>query len=447
MANTGVKGRIIDEMGAGVRNLKVYAFDIDPITSDDFLGKTTTNSNGDFEINYAKGAYRAWFIDRNPDIELRIYGPAHRLLHTTPVKEEVVDETHTFDDIIIHKNNAGTSNDANPWLVTNTTLNPQTGDPVMLSQGNQLEWLIDGSTMFPKVTEAIQEAETSINFMNLNFWIAGSKKSLEKNDLLITKFTVNPPELNQQVKGEQCQEIMKTKAGIGAAVKVIVSDVPISSSDTVDITKTYFKNTPVQVRSIDMGLSLLHAKAVSIDQKKCFVIGSTFSQGYFNDEKHQIRDARHRGSLIHDVSVQLTGPAVKHVDQTFASIWNGAAKDSEPLIYSDPPNPDGQNPDGPPVGLQVIRTLPGKFFSSSNQTPPINITHGETGILEAYQRAIANAENYIYIEDQYFTSPEIAKSLISRMKEKENLQLIILVNIAPDIPGYPKKTNRVDQSN
>ena len=48
----------------------------------------------------------------------------------------------------------------------------------------------------------------------------------------------------------------------------------------------------------------------------------------------------------------------------------------------------------------MVRTLPGGTFTSSN-TGGAAIPHGETGALEAYQRAIANATKFIYLEDQY----------------------------------------------
>lgn len=67
------------------------------------------------------------------------------------------------------------------------------------------------------------------------------------------------------------------------------------------------------------------------------------------------------------------------------------------------------------------------------------IPYAETGVLEAYQRAIANAEDYIYIEDQYFTCKEVVTALIQRMNKCENLQLIIVLNMKTDHPDYRKK--------
>ena len=239
------------------------------------------------------------------------------------------------------------------------------------------------------------------------------------------------------VTGEQAHEFMKERANKGVAVRIVVGDIPFTTDDTVDLVRGFFADAPaVNIRALYIGVSLLHAKAVLVDDI-AFVIGSTFSQSYFSDQTHAIRDATHRGSLQHDVSVKLTGPAVKYVNEAFASIWNGSDPSAPPLLFKDPPPANNGNA----IGVQVVRTLPGKMFKTSDSDDRKDLTHGETGILEAYQRAIANAEEYIYIEDQYLTNADIFRALITRMKEPTaaSLQLILLVNITPDIPGYSKK--------
>jgi hypothetical protein len=82
-----------------------------------------------------------------------------------------------------------------------------------------------------------------------------------------------------------------------------------------------------------------------------------------------------------------------------------------------------------------VRTLPGNVFTTPHANAAL-LPHGETGVLEAYQRAIMKAEDYIYIEDQYFNSPEIVTAIKARMIERPKLEVILLVNPRPDIGGY-----------
>ena len=441
MADRIVKGQILFAgTNTGIKDLEVHAYDVDPIVSDDHLGKDTTKADGTFEIKFPESAYRVWFTPENPDIRLRIYGRVARLLHESKVRENAAENPLDIGIIEIHKNNVGETADPNNWLVTNATLHQKTGTVVPITQGNELEWLVDGGNLFPKVTEVLQGATQSISFMNLNYWVAGSMDSLDKKDLFVTRFkqgfdTKNPP-LNVPVDGEKAPQIMKDKSSSGVTVRVMVGDIPLTESDTVPMVKKFFDGSPVNVRGLYIGVSLLHAKSVIVDNT-AFVVGSGFAQGYFSDQKHAIHDASHRGSLIHDVSVKLTGPVVKFVNEAFATIWNAADPAATPLLFKDPPAPNNGNA----VGLQVVRTLPGKMFKTSDSDQPSDLPHGETGILEAYQRAIANAEDYVYIEDQYLTNEDIFRALIARIKEDttKKLQLIILVNMTPDIPGYSKK--------
>ena len=61
---------------------------------------------------------------------------------------------------------------------------------------------------------------------------------------------------------------------------------------------------------------------------------------------------------------------------------------------------------------------------------------GEQGILESYQRAIENAQQFIFIENQYFTNPVIFSTLKLALDANANLQLILLLNEKPDVPGF-----------
>jgi hypothetical protein len=168
MANTGVTGRVIDAVTKqGIAGLTVKAYDVDPFASDTQIGKTvTTNAQGVYSISYATSAYRSWFSGDNPDIEVRIFGDGGRLLHEAAQVEDVTATTLSMPDIEIHASNLrvpdpkpGNPDNAEQrrqdpyWLVTHTTLDSTNGTPVRLTNGNKVEWLIDGETMFPRVNE------------------------------------------------------------------------------------------------------------------------------------------------------------------------------------------------------------------------------------------------------------------------------------------------------
>ena len=72
-------------------------------------------------------------------------------------------------------------------------------------------------------------------------------------------------------------------------------------------------------------------------------------------------------------------------------------------------------------------------------------SEGEKGCLEAYLRAIANAQDYIYLENQYFTDKRIGDALVNVMKRRPKLQVIMVLNINPDVWYffYPLRQRRL----
>ena len=219
------------------------------------------------------------------------------------------------------------------------------------------------------------------------------------------------------------------------SIHVLVANIPLSASDTVAEVREFFENTNVRTSDFRKGFDILHARAVIFDGESAILMGSSFKQSYFSDAHHAIRDARHKGSLIHDVSMEIAGPAVARIDQTFATVWKATGKS----ILPNGPDTIDEKPQADDVAsVQVLRTLPGSTFKLKEPGDE-DLPHGETGILEAYQRAIANAERYIYIENQYFTSPDIVDALLHRLNDttKPKLQLILVLNLRPDLPGYP----------
>ncbi len=452
MPNTGVMGRLVfagSEPPEGIRGVTVSAFDIDPLIADEHLGTAVTAADGTFNITYTTSAYRTWASESNPYIEVRIFGDGQRLLWATARHDEVQVDVLDVGTIQIHRNNFRVPETATAeekrndpsWLVTHTSLDPASSLAVRLTKGNQIEWLVDGAAMFPAVTDVVAGASRSIKLMNLAFAV----------DDLISKFEFPPGKDHKTVEDgdivnvHRLERIMAHKADAEnvmvhvfswdlASSNILFGRILFDRFDMADEVEEYFANTNVFTDALEDS-QLLHIKMVVVDGETAFVIGSTMKQGYFNDQEHAIRDARHGGGgLMHDVSLSVKGPAVRHVDQTFTTLWNAGSSSTSVSPAEQPPGADTE------VSVQVLRTLPGRLFTSEEPDPDTeNLPYGETGILEAYQRAIMKAEEYIYIEDQYFTSDEIAAALKLRMTEKPDLEVILVLNLKPDIPGYQKK--------
>lgn len=173
----------------------------------------------------------------------------------------------------------------------------------------------------------------------------------------------------------------------------------------------------------------MHAKVAIIDGREAFVLGSPFIQGYFDGPSHTVNDAR-RGkksffehtdaSPLHDVSAHVQGPAVSALNDSFRILWNHVAVSAPPVVPAPPPSSNAT--------VQIVRTLPGHLIPA--------IADGETGILEAYLRAIREAEDFIFLDNQYFTEPMIADALCLKLNSHPTLQIIMVLNGRVDIPFY-----------
>jgi phosphatidylserine/phosphatidylglycerophosphate/cardiolipin synthase-like enzyme len=457
MADRTIEGRIVfTGTNNGIKDLEVVAVDLDLFFSEDELGSALTNGNGDFKITYSQSRYDDWLPGRNPDIVVRVKAPGRRQLHETSEQSNVAVPALKIATIELHRANV------EGWLVTNATLDPtnpkldSAGVPVTWTSGNRVEILKDGETLFPQLTDAIGKANQSIRFINMNFWLGANliTKFPPKNDPTHPFDPLNP-KIGVPVVGERFHEILKTRAIAKklSSTNVLVQDIPfidqipvipyllrrLKDIDTADEVTEFFRGSPVAVRLLSV-LSLsnlptfMHAKAVVIDGTTAFVLGSTFARSYFGAEDHLINDARHGEKLIHDVSLKVEGPAVEQIDRSFTTLWNAADSSASALSPAPPQAAVVQ----PGLGVQVVRTLPGGTFTSSH-TGSVDLPHGETGILEAYQRAIANATRFVYLEDQYFTAPEIFQALLQRMVQASNLEVVIVMNTKPDVSGYPEK--------
>jgi phosphatidylserine/phosphatidylglycerophosphate/cardiolipin synthase-like enzyme len=71
--------------------------------------------------------------------------------------------------------------------------------------------------------------------------------------------------------------------------------------------------------------------------------------------------------------------------------------------------------------VQVVRTVSDGMYD--------RLPHGDFRILESYVRAIANAEHYIYLENQFLWAPEIASLLADKLRDPptDSFRLVIVL--------------------
>jgi phospholipase D1/2 len=210
------------------------------------------------------------------------------------------------------------------------------------------------------------------------------------------------------------------------------------------------------------------------DQPVAYVGGLDFTNDRWDTIDHNnsaIRDAAGitfecKGWI--DAHVRIHGPAAKDVAANFFSRWNSdylpcQGLDDDLLDFENPPFKKlpplryASSNSSAKLGshsVQIVRTFSCEYEHYEGFAP-----YGESSLFQARLKAIKNAKNYIYIEDQYFILvPELLDALMEVMPRIQ--RLIVLVNgdlelkyqatgygkylydmVSPILKAYPNKFN------
>jgi phospholipase D1/2 len=130
----------------------------------------------------------------------------------------------------------------------------------------------------------------------------------------------------------------------------------------------------------------------------------------------------------HDIHVRIEGPAAHDVERNFVERWKFQGKKGT-LNESAPPDAGAGK-----QMVQIVRSI-GKTTLGAET---------ENSIQHAYLQAIQNAQHYVYIENQFFTSHygddavknEVADAIFNRVKmaidHKEVFRVIVVMPVHPE---------------
>jgi cardiolipin synthase len=141
---------------------------------------------------------------------------------------------------------------------------------------------------------------------------------------------------------------------------------------------------------------------------------------------------------VHDVYLEVRGPAATDVHHNFVQRWNEASeRNAADGVWPGAGHPDAADdlefPASPSaaageVPVQITRTIMAGLYTDGAATPggePFPIAEGEESALEQYVAAIEAAQSAIYIEDQVIGSPTIADVLLPALER--GVEVVFLV--------------------
>ncbi len=115
-----------------------------------------------------------------------------------------------------------------------------------------------------------------------------------------------------------------------------------------------------------------------------------------------------------DYMTRIEGPMVEDIEAFFRMRWEYLR--AEGVDFSENASEytvrGGQAPFSDGVQAQLTATMPAPFY--------------ENAIAESWFNAVANAEQYIFIEDQYFRIPMLVEAIVERMTAVPALELIVI---------------------
>lgn len=172
-----------------------------------------------------------------------------------------------------------------------------------------------------------------------------------------------------------------------------------------------------------------HQKLVVVDDQLAFVGGMDLSQWRWDTTEHKIDDPRRRDPKgkayppFHDVMMLVDSDAARSVGELARERWRIAASDDAVPLNTDSHNskppvnwPQQREADLHQVDIGIARTLP--------------MYQGREAVREVeqlYLQSIAAAEQFIYIENQYFSSQRIGEALEKRLQQANGPHVIIVM--------------------
>lgn len=391
---------------------------------DDLLGSAITDENGYYRIIYPPEKYLE-ILDKDPDIRIIV---KDRLgvfeLKETEVHQNITSTIEKIRDIIIYRA------EIEGWPVTLNSASPS-----RVSSNNNFEILIDNHLAWEKMVEVIEQAKSYIYLTQFIFY----------PEFVPRFFSFSDDPSDYKSDDPLAYKLLEAQKR-GVDVKIIINENRVVP-DNYDELYAYFKESDVKVRRFPAkGPFSMHAKVIVADGEKAFIIGSPFTQSYWDTSKHDINEPRRldkNEGPYHDVSTYFEGPVINHLEEFFIELWNYLSDldfDGEDKINENKSlnkkisriitsekimdfNPDLRVEN---KSLQIVRSI----------TPETLSKKGEAGVLEAYRKAITNAQDFIYLENQYFTNKYIIGALKKAVELNPKLQVIMLINEVPDVPTY-----------
>ena len=167
-----------------------------------------------------------------------------------------------------------------------------------------------------------------------------------------------------------------------------------------------------------------HQKIVLIDDKLAFSGGLDLTNKRWDTREHKAEDPRRVFEKepyppFHDVMIAVDGAAAEALAQVARARWFDATGEKLPPVkVKSDPWPEK-------LGVEIE----GADLAVSCTTPATDESEGIHHIQALYLDMIESARDYIYIENQYFTSERIGRALAASLAKPQGPEIVVVTRL------------------
>jgi phosphatidylserine/phosphatidylglycerophosphate/cardiolipin synthase-like enzyme len=321
------------------------------------------------------------------------------------------------------------------WFNTEPPMQP-------VRSNNRVTELIDGDATFHSMVAAINSTTSNEHYIYLLNWIINLDFNLPGSSPASGLFTL----LNNAVtRGVQVRAMFWDQAGTVnspefARINLIPNTTAAGSSTITGSAAAILDNNTLNLGSH-------HQKILAVKGSEGLI---TFCGGVdFNPDRIDPPVASQQGSPMHDVHCRITGPAAWDLLQIFIQRWTdhpqSRATDHAKgaLRGVNEPLPSGTGSSRVQIGRTYGNgSAHGGITNARGQRYYSFAQNGEQTAWQLTLRAIQQAQQYIYMENQYIVSMAASNALRDKLAENDRLLLIILIPYSgiSDLPQVWRRT-------
>ncbi|HEY0816214.1 MAG TPA: phospholipase D family protein [Pseudonocardia sp.] len=270
--------------------------------------------------------------------------------------------------------------------------------------GNTVAVHIDGSAALPAMAEALGAARSQVHIAN---WHASP-------DFRLTRNPDDPP-LRDLLGGLAERLPVRMLLWAGPPAPVFQPTRAMARRACAGFTTGTKVACALDAR--ERTLHCHHEKIVIIDGERAFVGGIDLT-ALAGDRYDSPGHPPTTPLAWHDAAVELTGPVVADVARHFVHRWGEVTGE----VLPEPPTPQ---PTGD-VDVQIARTVPERTY---------RFAHGGVfAALDGYLRALRQAQQLIYLENQFLWSGEVTAVLADKLAHppSDTFRVVLVLPAHPD---------------